>query len=176
MKKSHIILTSLIALSALVIPANRADALTVDTCAVSITGNTISISGTVEDGMLATSIFIYDETGTDRLALDNVSVASDNTYSGTFEMPEGSYVVRVADYDNGAYCTNTATIASATTPTDNTNTNSTSSSANRPDTGQMTNTEGASAIPAISIIAISAIITIAIAATVFIVRRFRHRQ
>lgn len=182
MKKAHIALAGLITLATVATTSNHVSALDITSCNVSAGEGVILVDGTAEEGVLAATILVHDETDANRLALDSVSVSSDHTYSDSIEMSAGTYVVHVADYDSGNFCTKTVTVASSTTPTTPTDdtatstitsTSSTSTSATHPDTGQMTNTESNSAIQVASI---GAIAVAAIVGAVFAIRKFRHRK
>ncbi len=61
----------------------------------------ISISGEVEDGVLAVQILIYDETGKNEILMDSTDVNSDNKFSTKINVTDGKYIVRVADYEGG---------------------------------------------------------------------------
>lgn len=66
-------------------------------------GGKISVSGKTIDGILAVAINIYSEDGSTFIKMKTSSVNDNNEYSDSIEVPEGNYLVRVADYDGGDY-------------------------------------------------------------------------
>lgn len=76
----------------------------------------ITVSGTAEAGTLACAVLVYDETETNLLSMETCGVAADNTYSYTLGMKfaNGTYVVKVADYDGGSYTTAKVTVSGST--------------------------------------------------------------
>lgn len=82
----------------------------------------VTVSGTAEAGTLACAIFVYDSTGTTLMAMETCGVNDDSIYSYTMKttLKEGTYVVKVADYDGGAYAsTNLAVKAALEEDSDN---------------------------------------------------------
>lgn len=74
----------------------------------------ISVSGSVETGVLAVSIFVYDSTGATLIAADNVAVSASNTFSGSFTVSDGTYIVKAADYNGGTFATSSVTVGTPT--------------------------------------------------------------
>lgn len=76
----------------------------------------ITVSGTAEAGTLACAVLVYDETETNLLSMETCGVTADNTYSYTLGMKfaNGTYVVKVADYDGGSYTTTKVTVSGST--------------------------------------------------------------
>ena len=76
----------------------------------------ITVSGTAEEGTLACAVLVYDETDTNLLSMETCGVAADSTYSYTLGMKfaNGTYVVKVADYDGGSYTTTKVTVSGST--------------------------------------------------------------
>lgn len=76
----------------------------------------ITVYGTAEEGTLACAVLVYDETETNLLSMETCGVAADSTYSYTLgmEFANGTYVVKVADYDGGSYTTAKVTVSGST--------------------------------------------------------------
>lgn len=69
-----------------------------------INNTTIAINGTVEPGMLAAQIIVYDEKGENVIVMQSTDVAADNTFSAIITVPQSAnYIVKAADYDGGEY-------------------------------------------------------------------------
>lgn len=95
----------------------------VKTIDASISGNTISVEGTVENGVLAVAILVYEEDGTTLVTMETTSVDSNNEYSDTIDVTAGKkYIVKAANYDGGTYV-----IAEVDGRTNNNNNNSNNS-------------------------------------------------
>ena len=99
----------------------------------------ITVSGTAEEGTLACAVLVYDETDTNLLSMETCGVAADSTYSYTLGMKfaNGTYVVKVADYDGGNYTTTTVTVSNETETT--TKTEETSETEKAPESGDTSN-------------------------------------
>lgn len=101
----------------------NADTLDVKTINASITDNIISVDGTVDSGVLAVAIMVYEEDGTTLAAMKTTSVDSNDKYSDTIEVTSGKkYVVKSANYDGGTYVT--AEVDGRISSADNSNSNS----------------------------------------------------
>lgn len=72
---------------------------------VSVSGNSLLVGGTTEDGVLAVAIAVYDKSGKNLVTMQTTDVNDDNTYESSLELDDGSYVIKVADYDGGSYLT-----------------------------------------------------------------------
>lgn len=98
-------------LSFVVLPFNVA-AKSVKTLDVTESSNKITISGTTESDVLAVAVFVYS--GTELVNMETCSNNSDN-YSCELNktFTEGSYVVKVADYNGGDYISKDITITKA---------------------------------------------------------------
>ena len=139
------------------------------------TSNSVSVSGTTEEGMLAIAISIFDKAGENRLVLRTAPVI-DGEYSYTVDGLElGEYQICVADYDMGECLTETITIAEEVTPTPE---ESEDSTAGTPETGYQTiakteapapEANGSSSSPALYISLAAGIVSAAI--VVFALRR-----
>lgn len=92
----------------------------------------ISISGTTEQDMLAVAISVYDQSGTNRVALRSTSV-NNGTFSYELEIAEANYQICVADYNGGECKTVTVTVAAEES--------SEESAAGTPETGYQTITK-----------------------------------
>ncbi len=80
--------------------------------------NSIKVSGSVEAGVLACAVLVYDSTGATLVGMETCAVnnnAYDYTMDKTFE--KGNYVVKVADYEGGSFETANVTVTDgAVTP------------------------------------------------------------
>lgn len=92
----------------------------VETVAASGTNGSMTVSGSSQDGVYAVAILVYDST--DTLVAMTTCAASNNVYSTTISVPNGTYTVKAANYDGGAYATTTASVSAVTTPTTPTDT------------------------------------------------------
>lgn len=99
----------------------------------------ITVSGTAEAGTLACAVMVYDKTGENLVGMETCGVADDNTFSYTLDMEfaNGSYVIKVADYDGGNYTTTTVTVSNETETT--TKTEETSETEKAPESGDTSN-------------------------------------
>ncbi len=96
------------------------NALDISTVNASQSNGVITVSGTTEDDVLAASVYIFDNNDT---LIINKNIAVDNkAYSTTFNLPEGNYKVKVADYNGGTF--KEATLSSSSN--DNNSNNDTS--------------------------------------------------
>ena len=153
----------IIILSLFIIPIVSVDVnaatLDVKTINASITNNKISVDGTVDNGVLAVAIMVYEEDGTTLVKMETTSVDSNDKYSDTIDVTAGKkYIVKAANYDGGEYITkkvteetkkedekpdtetkpdtNTITDTNATAEENTTNeTNTTNTTASNPKTG-----------------------------------------
>ena len=104
----------IIILSLFIIPIVSVDVnaatLDVKTINASITNNKISVDGTVDNGVLAVAIMIYEEDGTTLVTMETTSVDSNDKYSDTIDVTAGKkYIVKAANYDGGEYITKKVT-------------------------------------------------------------------
>ena len=104
-KISLIILTFAIVL-AVIIPSSKVYAADkkVNSVETSQAGGKLTVSGDVEEGMLAVAIQILD-TNENLITLTTGAVDENNKFNVDVEIPEGNYIIRVADYDKGAVFT-----------------------------------------------------------------------
>lgn len=104
----------IIILSLFIIPIVSVDVnaatLDVKTINASITNNKISVDGTVDNGVLAVAIMVYEEDGTTLVTMKTTSVDSNDKYSDTIDVTAGKkYIVKAANYDGGEYITKKVT-------------------------------------------------------------------
>ena len=118
MKKLNQYILSIM-LSLFIIPFGNvhAESLDVQTINASITDNKISVDGTVDNGVLAVAIMVYEEDGTTLVKMETTSVDSNDKYSDTIVVTAGKkYIVKAANYNGGTYVT-----TEVETPTPSTN-------------------------------------------------------
>ncbi len=112
------IVTIMIVLMMIVIPSTTVQAKNIT--AIEATQNDsgkIDIRGTAEAGTLAVAITVYDK-DENLIAVESTGVADDNTFGYEIEVPNGEYIVKVADYDGGTYKTAEVVIDAAEEKTD----------------------------------------------------------
>ena len=82
----------------------NAEDLNVKTLEASYSDNAVTVKGTVDDGVLAVAIMIYDSDESNVLKFETTNVNEDNTFEHkvVFEK-EGTYVIKAANYDGGDY-------------------------------------------------------------------------
>lgn len=96
----------------------KVTAQTINGVSANVSSNKITVSGTAQAGTVACVILVYDQSGATLQAMETCAVAEDNTYSYTLtqEFAAGSYLIKAADYEGGAYASTTAVIAENTNP------------------------------------------------------------
>ncbi|MCR5146635.1 MAG: LPXTG cell wall anchor domain-containing protein [Clostridia bacterium] len=101
-KKVSFIIIAVILVLALVIPSNKVFAANKKVNEVNAVQNAgkITVSGTVENGMLAVAIQVVDSNGK-LVTLETGDVDVNNKFNLVIEVPEGTYIVKVADYEGG---------------------------------------------------------------------------
>ena len=87
----------------LLIPGKQAQAGTITSVNATAGTNEFTVSGVAEDGVLSVAIFVYDSTGTNLLQMESVAVDANHAYTDTFTVAKGTYLVKVADYEGGAF-------------------------------------------------------------------------
>lgn len=109
----NIVLIGLISIIILPFAVNAAE---ISTLNVAETSNEITVSGTTEDGILAIAVVVYS--GEDLIHMETCSV-NNKAYSCKLNktFANGSYRVKVADYDGGEYITKDVTITATETDT-----------------------------------------------------------
>ncbi|MCR4925873.1 MAG: hypothetical protein K5917_06265 [Clostridiales bacterium] len=75
----------------------------VSTVNVTAENNTITVSGDAADDVAAVTIQVYDETGSNLLAMKTTSVDDNNKYSQAIELANGTYTVKAANYSGGNF-------------------------------------------------------------------------
>ena len=101
-KRIYLIIFIIALLIAIIIPANKVYALDKEIYylnAIEENGK-ITVTGYAEDGCLAVAIQVLDEDD-NLVTLETVAVDEYNEYNAEIELPEGTYIVKVADYDGG---------------------------------------------------------------------------
>ncbi|MBE5968660.1 MAG: hypothetical protein E7242_00335 [Lachnospiraceae bacterium] len=79
--------------------------------------NSIKVSGSVEAGVLACAVLVYDSTGATLVGMETCAV-NNNAYDYTLDktFAKGNYVVKVADYEGGSFETANVTVTGTVTP------------------------------------------------------------
>lgn len=101
----------------LLIPGVQAQAGTISSVSATAGTNEFTVSGVAGDDVLSVAIFVYDSTGKTLLQMKSVAVDSNHTYTDTFEAEKGTYLVKVADYEGGAFSEANVTVGSTVTTT-----------------------------------------------------------
>lgn len=116
MKKIITILLALVlSLSVVGMLSTESNARNITSLNTSSTGNKISVSGSTQDGVLAGAVMVYDKNGADLICMETFAVGEDSKYSYTLDrsFANGTYLVKVADYDGGTFEEKTVTVNSA---------------------------------------------------------------
>ena len=117
----------------------NATTLNVKTINASITNDKISVEGTVDNGVLAVAIMVYEEDGTTLVTMETTSVDSNDKYSDTIDVVTAGkkYIVKVANYDGGTYVTAEVdgTVNNSNNNTTNTETSNKVDNTTNPKTG-----------------------------------------
>lgn len=94
---------------------------------------TITVSGEAEEAMVACAITVYDSTGEQLLSMKTTAVDDSNKFSDTITVDaDGTYVVRVADYEGGSYEQTSVVVQTDTSSTTGTTPSETASSTAAP--------------------------------------------
>jgi len=80
---------------------------------VSVSGNSLLISGETEGGMLAVAVAVYNKSGEKLVTMQTAAVNDDNSYKTSIEVEDGTYLIKVADYQGGNFLTKLVTVGSA---------------------------------------------------------------
>ena len=83
----------------------------VETVFASGTNGSMTVSGSSQDSVYAVAILVYDST--DTLVAMTTCAASNNGYSTTIAVPNGTYTVKAANYDGGTFAETTANVVTA---------------------------------------------------------------
>lgn len=104
-----------IGIISLIIFPSSANAKSISTLEVKNSGQKITVSGTTESGVLAIAVLVYS--GEELVTMETCS-SNNDAYSCELEnaFKSGTYTVKVADYDGGAYITKSIKIVNATNP------------------------------------------------------------
>ena len=131
-----VIMLSLFIIPIISVNVNAAT-LNVKTINASITDNKISVDGTVDNGVLAVAIMVYEEDGTTLVAMKTTAVDSNDKYSDTIAVTAGKkYIVKAANYDGGTYVTAEVdgTVNNSNNNTNNENSNNSNNNTTNTDT------------------------------------------
>lgn len=101
----------------LLIAGAQAQAGTISSVRATAGTNEITVSGVAGNEVLSVVIFVYDSTGKTLLQMKSVAVDSNHAYTDKFEVEKGTYVVKVADYEGGAFSETKVTVGSIVTTT-----------------------------------------------------------
>lgn len=96
----------------LMIPVMNVSAANISKLSTEVEDKKLTVYGTAEDGVVAAAILVYDEAGTNLLQMETVSVSDDHKFTNTFSIPNGTYTVKVADYDGGEFLSEKVTVKS----------------------------------------------------------------
>ena len=122
-KKISILIIALVVILAVIIPSNKVFAASKKVNSVEVTqaNGKVTVSGTVESGMLAVAVQVLDSNG-NLVKLETGAVDADNKYKVEIKLADGQYTIKVADYDGGEVATNqnNSNSENSTTTTDNT--------------------------------------------------------
>ena len=91
----------------------KAKELNVKTLDASFNDNKLVVKGTVDDGVLAVAIMVYDSDEKEVIKFVTSDVDEDNSFEDNIDIAEdGTYVVKVANYDGGEYKSVNVTVSS----------------------------------------------------------------
>ena len=101
-KKISLIILAVVLVLAIVIPSSKVYAANKEilTSEVIEENGVITVSGYVENGMLAVAVQVFDKDN-NLVALETGEVKTNNTFKVEIELPTGDYIVKIADYDGG---------------------------------------------------------------------------
>ena len=122
MKNVKIILTAIFIVMITIILSSSVYAGTVNSIDAKENGGKITVSGTVDSSVYAVAVVVYSGNNLEYMKTANVN--TDRTYNTELEkkFDEGTYEVRVADYNGGEYKTVSVEVKKESATTDNTNT------------------------------------------------------
>ncbi|MBR3230779.1 hypothetical protein IKF73_02020 [Candidatus Saccharibacteria bacterium] len=165
MKKLHLLAIIAIVLALAVATPTFADTPKVLTIEAEI-GQTISYSGTTEEGVLAVSCGLYD--AEDNELQFNSVAALDEAFAGEFTADDTAVLIRCANYDGGAIVEYSLITNAEETPTE-----AATDDANSPETGASTSLSADAAQKITLFTAVGVAITIA---AIFIITRIRTQK
>ena len=90
-----------------------AKAMDVTSLSASVSADSVTVKGSTEEGVYAVAITIYDKE-TSELVKYYTTQVDNSTFSETFQLPYGSYEIRVADYDGGSFSSTLVTLQEQT--------------------------------------------------------------
>lgn len=97
----------------LLMPGIQAKAGTITSVSATAGTNQFTVNGVAGDDVLSVAILVYDSTGTTLLQMESVAVDSNHAYTDTFTVAEGTYLVKVADYEGGTFSQTSVTVTPA---------------------------------------------------------------
>ncbi|MCR5754262.1 MAG: hypothetical protein K6G30_05535, partial [Acetatifactor sp.] len=100
----------------LLIPGISAKAGTISTVNATGADSVINVSGSAGSGVVSVVILVYDETGTNLVMMQSTEVKDDHSFADVISASVGNYVVKVADYDGGAFAETTVTVSQSSVP------------------------------------------------------------
>ena len=90
--------------------STNSDSKSVISLNVSVSGSSLLVNDEAEEGVLAVAVAIYDKSGENLVTVQTAAVDDDNNYQTSLELEDGSYVIKVADYEGGSYLTKKITV------------------------------------------------------------------
>ena len=102
--------------------------------------NQFTVSGEAGTGVLSVVIFVYNSTGENLLQMESVAIDSNHGYKDTFKAEAGTYVVKVADYEGGAFSETSVTVDSSNASDNNNNSGNSNDNSNSSDNNSSTGT------------------------------------
>ncbi|MBE6014266.1 MAG: hypothetical protein E7241_02715 [Lachnospiraceae bacterium] len=115
MKKKFRLAILVLALIGIIAPAGSVFAGTLTQFTASTEDGKIIAEGKAADGVYAVQVFVYNEAGTELVASKSTAVNADNTFKDTIEVPEGTFLVKAADYAGGEFLSMTVKASDTTT-------------------------------------------------------------
>ena len=79
----------------------------------------VLFNGTVDSETLAVSLMVYDQSGENLVSIASAAVDGNNEYNIEMQLPEGTYVVKAADYNGGKFLEKTVTVGGESDNTQN---------------------------------------------------------
>lgn len=84
---------------------------TVSTLNTTVKNDTVLFNGTVDSETLAVSLMVYDQSGKNLVSIASAAVDDKNEYSIEMQLANGTYVVKVADYNGGKFLEKTVMVS-----------------------------------------------------------------
>ena len=83
---------------------------TVNALNTTVKDGAVLFNGTVDSETLAVSLMVYDQSGDNLVSIASAAVDGKNEYSIEMQLSNGTYVVKVADYNGGKFLEKTVTV------------------------------------------------------------------